>query len=164
MQVHGNVSDARKQRRFRQQFFVSAACQPCRPKPRPAKVPPLGFAIAQLHGIYILAQSAEGLIVVDMHAAHERITYERLKANFDAHSLASQPLLVPLSLAVSSREADLAETETAFFQRLGFELARMGPETLLVRAVPYVIRTSQSRSTGARCVIRFSGARQYAPH
>lgn len=116
------------------------------PEATPGEAPPLGFAIAQLHGIYILAQSAEGLIVVDMHAAHERITYERLKANFDAHSLASQPLLVPLSLAVSSREADLAETETAFFQRLGFELARMGPETLLVRAVPTLLGQAKAEA------------------
>ncbi len=103
------------------------------------EVPPLGFAMAQLHGIYILAQNAEGMIVVDMHAAHERITYERLKSSIDNGALASQPLLVPLSLAISTREADLAENEQAFFNRLGFELERMGPETLLVRAVPVIL-------------------------
>jgi DNA mismatch repair protein MutL len=112
----------------------------------PGEAPPLGFAIAQLHGIYILAQSAEGLVVVDMHAAHERITYERLKCSVDAGQLVAQPLLVPLSLAVSSREADLAESEQAFFLRLGFELERMGPETLLVRAVPALLGQARAEA------------------
>ncbi|MGB4344077.1 MAG: DNA mismatch repair protein MutL, partial [Moraxellaceae bacterium] len=112
----------------------------------PGEAPPLGFAIAQLHGIYILAQSAEGLIIVDMHAAHERITYERLKQNFNENTLASQPLLVPLSLAVSTREADLAENDTGFFHRLGFELERMGPETLLVRAVPTLLGQARAEA------------------
>lgn len=112
----------------------------------PGEAPPLGFAVAQLHGIYILAQSAEGLVVVDMHAAHERITYERLKGSFDAGALVSQPLLVPLSLAVSTREADLAENEQEFFRRLGFELERMGPETLLVRAVPVILGQARAEA------------------
>jgi DNA mismatch repair protein MutL len=112
----------------------------------PGEAPPLGFAIAQLHGIYILAQNAEGLVVVDMHAAHERITYERLKCSVDAGDLVSQPLLVPLSLAVSSREADLAETEQGFFRRLGFEIERMGPETLLVRAVPVLLGQARAEA------------------
>lgn len=112
----------------------------------PGEVPPLGFAVAQLHGIYILAQSAEGLIIVDMHAAHERITYERLKKNLSENTLASQPLLVPLSLAVSTREADLAENDSAFFLRLGFELERMGPETLLVRAVPTLLGQARAEA------------------
>lgn len=110
------------------------------------EVPPLGFALGQLHGIYILAQNADGLIVVDMHAAHERITYERLKAHFEADTLASQPLLVPLSLAVSSREADLAEQDAGLFRRLGFELERMGPETLLVRAVPTLLGQARAEA------------------
>ncbi|MFP5429601.1 MAG: DNA mismatch repair endonuclease MutL [Gammaproteobacteria bacterium] len=116
------------------------------PESTPGEAPPLGFAIAQLHGIYILAQSAEGLIVVDMHAAHERITYERLKQHFDANTIASQPLLVPLSLAVSSREADLAEADAGFFRQLGFELQRMGPETLLVRAVPALLGQAKAEA------------------
>jgi DNA mismatch repair protein MutL len=125
----------------------SASSTPAAFTTTPAEgVPPLGFAIAQLHGIYILAQNADGLIVVDMHAAHERITYERLKQSFDAGALVSQPLLVPLSLAVSEREADLAENETAFFQRLGFTLERMGPETLLLRATPVILGQARAEA------------------
>lgn len=112
----------------------------------PGEAPPLGFALAQLHGIYILAQNAEGLIVVDMHAAHERISYERLKHSFDAGALLAQPLLVPLSLAVSTREADIAESEHDFFRRLGFELERMGPESVLLRAVPGLLGQARAEA------------------
>lgn len=103
-------------------------------------IPPLGFALAQLHGIYILAENRDGLVLVDMHAAHERITYERLKASWEEEKIRSQPLLVPHSLAVSSREADFAEEHSELFARLGFELERMGPETLLIRQVPILLR------------------------
>ena len=72
-------------------------------------MPPLGFALAQLAGIYVLAQNASGLIIVDMHAAHERITYEKLKTALATQRLQSRPLLVPISFEVSAREADLAE-------------------------------------------------------
>jgi len=103
------------------------------------QVPPLGFAIAQLHGIYILAESAEGLIVVDMHAAHERIGYERLKSAHDSTGLVAQPLLVPLGLAVGEREAETAEREVAALAGLGFDITRTGPGTLLVRSVPALL-------------------------
>jgi DNA mismatch repair protein MutL len=102
--------------------------------------PPLGYAIAQLHGIYILAQSRQGLIVVDMHAAHERITYERMKHALEAQDLKSQPLLVPISLAVSQKEAALAETHGAELLQLGLGVERIGPETLAVRQVPALLR------------------------
>ena len=102
--------------------------------------PPLGYAIAQLHGIYILAQSHQGLIVVDMHAAHERITYERMKRALDAQDLKSQPLLVPVSLAVSQKEAALAETHGEELSQLGLRVDRIGPETLAVRQVPALLR------------------------
>ncbi|MGH1460593.1 MAG: DNA mismatch repair endonuclease MutL [Neptuniibacter sp.] len=98
--------------------------------------PPLGYAVAQLHGIYILAENQHGLVVVDMHAAHERIVYERMKQSYEQDVVRSQPLLVPLSLAVSEREATCAEEQSETFKRLGFELARMGEETLVVRQVP----------------------------
>jgi DNA mismatch repair protein MutL len=107
--------------------------------PAQPDVPPLGFALAQLHGIYILAENAGGLILVDMHAAHERITYERMKNQWQAQRLLAQPLLVPLSLAVSAREADLAEELAGPLQRLGFRIDRAGPESLLVREVPALL-------------------------
>jgi DNA mismatch repair protein MutL len=102
--------------------------------------PPLGYAIAQLHGIYILAQGRAGLIVVDMHAAHERITYERMKRALAEQDLKSQPLLVPLSLAVSQKEAALTESHGEELQKLGLQIERIGPETLAVRQVPALLR------------------------
>ena len=103
------------------------------------QVPPLGFALAQLHGIYILSECAEGLIVVDMHAAHERIGYERLKAAHDSIGLHAQPLLVPLTLMVGERDADTAEREAATLADLGFEVTRAGPGALMVRSVPALL-------------------------
>ena len=105
-------------------------------------IPPLGFAVAQLHGIYILAENAEGLVVVDMHAAHERITYEYLKKSMADDSIRSQPLLVPSSLAVSQKEGDCAEEFAETFQQLGFELNRLAPEKLAIRAVPSLLKDS----------------------
>lgn len=107
------------------------------------QVPPLGYAIAQLKGIYILAENAQGLVIVDMHAAHERITYERMKAAFAQGSLQAQPLLVPESIAVSQKEADSAEHFADVFKNLGFELQRAGPETLLVRQIPVVLNRAK---------------------
>ena len=104
-----------------------------------AGIPPLGYAIAQLHGIYILAESREGLVVVDMHAAHERIGYERLKAAHDSEGLRSQPLLVPATIAVSAREAEVAEREAATLAELGFEVTRAGPQSVALRAVPALL-------------------------
>ena len=101
--------------------------------------PPLGYAIAQLHGIYILAENEHGLVVVDMHAAHERIVYERMKLAFEEDVVRSQPLLVPVSIAISEREADCADEHESTFRRLGFELARMGQETLVIRQVPVAL-------------------------
>ncbi|MCB1668119.1 MAG: DNA mismatch repair endonuclease MutL [Porticoccaceae bacterium] len=106
------------------------------------EIPPLGFAIAQLKGVYILAENAEGLVLVDMHAAHERITYERMKQAFEAQGITSQPLLVPETIAVSQREADGAEEHSEQFESLGFVLQRAGPESLLVRQVPAMLRES----------------------
>ena len=107
--------------------------------PEGGEIPPLGFAIAQLHGIHILAENAEGLVVVDMHAAHERINYEKLKAAFDGEGLRLQPLLVPLPVAVSMREAELVEREGEALQRLGFDVARSGGQSLLLRAIPALL-------------------------
>lgn len=109
-------------------------------------MPPLGYAIAQLHGIYILAQNASGLVVVDMHAAHERITYEYLKQSMAADALRSQPLLVPASLNVSRKEADYAEQHADTFRTLGFELDRLGQEKLTIRAVPSLLKESDTEA------------------
>ena len=106
-------------------------------------IPPMGFAIAQLKGIYILAENAQGLIIVDMHAAHERITYERMKTAFDDQGLVSQPLLVPESLAVSQREADMAEQSGEVFAQLGFVVERAANESIIVREIPAILRGSE---------------------
>lgn len=111
-----------------------------------AEMPPLGFAVAQLHGIYILAETAEGLVVVDMHAAHERINYERLKAAFDGEGLRLQPLLVPQTLAVSQREAELVEQEGQTLRQLGFELDRSGELSVLLRAVPALLANGNAEA------------------
>ncbi|ANF57406.1 DNA mismatch repair endonuclease MutL [Halotalea alkalilenta] len=109
------------------------------------EVPPLGYAVAQLHGVYILAQSARGMVVVDMHAAHERITYERLKRQFEAGRVEAQPLLVPVSIALSEAEVELALAEAEGFARLGVELDAAGPETLLVRQIPTLLIKRQGQ-------------------
>jgi DNA mismatch repair protein MutL len=102
-------------------------------------IPPLGFAIAQLHGIYILAQNALGLVIVDMHAAHERITYEHMKTASSNEGIKVQPLLVPISIAVSEKEADLAEEHNSYLQSLGMEIERLGPESISLRQVPTIL-------------------------
>ncbi|MEO1575699.1 MAG: DNA mismatch repair protein MutL, partial [Pseudomonadota bacterium] len=100
---------------------------------------PLGTAIAQLHQIYVLAQNARGLILVDMHAAHERITYESLKVQYGDGALARQPLLIPHQLRVAPAEADVVENQREALQNLGFELDRNGPDGVAVRAVPALL-------------------------
>lgn len=99
--------------------------------------PPLGFALGQLQGIYILAENAKGLVLVDMHAAHERILYEKLKTAFTQQALATQVLLVPLAIPLSEREADCIEEST--FKTLGFQVERLGKETVVVREVPLLL-------------------------
>lgn len=112
----------------------------------PGDVPPLGFALAQLAGVYILAENNDGLIVVDMHAAHERITYERLKNSFDDQSLVRQPLLVPVTVAVSEAEADIVENSTARLGEIGLVIDRSGPTSLVVREVPALLKDSDTES------------------
>ena len=97
---------------------------------------PLGRALAQLQGVYILAENDQGLIVVDMHAAHERIVYERLKNQLDQASLGSQPLLIPVSFAATPEEILTAETHASALHELGLEVSSLSPRTLAVRAVP----------------------------
>lgn len=100
---------------------------------------PLGHAIAHLHNIYILSETPSGIILVDAHAAHERVTYERLKLQHQNGTIPRQPLLLPLKIKVSTAEADLVEQEQEFFTELGFELNRSGPETIVLRSIPILL-------------------------
>ncbi|RYY55820.1 MAG: DNA mismatch repair protein MutL, partial [Comamonadaceae bacterium] len=93
-------------------------------------------AVAQLQGIYILAENAQGLVIVDMHAAHERIVYERLKRQLDTSAIASQPLLIPATFAATPQEVATAESSADALQVLGLEITPFSPKTLAVRAVP----------------------------
>ena len=100
---------------------------------------PLGFALAQLHGIYILAENTQGLVIVDMHAAHERIGYEKLKCQFDKHELATQPLLVPVHLALSPEELALVELNSKYFNKIGFEVEVITDSSVVIRTVPEML-------------------------
>ncbi|WP_066017108.1 DNA mismatch repair endonuclease MutL [Endozoicomonas atrinae] len=127
-----------------QESAVTFSAQvPVQPLPEnDSLTPPLGYAIAQLKGIYILSENDQGMILVDMHAAHERITYERMKQSYQEQGIRAQPLLVPKSVSVSEREADCAEENSEYFSRLGLTLERMGPETLLVRQIPVMLQNA----------------------
>jgi DNA mismatch repair protein MutL len=107
-----------------------------------AETPPLGFAFAQLHGIYILSQAPDGLILVDMHAAHERTTYERMKAALGNGALASQPLLTPIAISVSQAEADELEEHAAMLTQAGLDVERSGPTGVQIRAIPAFLKAS----------------------
>ena len=112
----------------------------------PAEIPPLGFAVAQLHGIYILAENQHGLVLVDMHAAHERITYERLKQARDGSGITRQPLLVPLTLAVSSREAAIAEEQSGELASLGLLIEATGEESVVCRELPAALKDADAEA------------------
>jgi DNA mismatch repair protein MutL len=102
-------------------------------------IPPLGYAIAHLHSIFILTETEKGIILVDAHAAHERVNYERLKKQYHQGTVPSQPLLLPLKIQVTGTEADLVEQEHDFFTSLGFELNRTGPEAIVLRSTPALL-------------------------
>ncbi|WEN14326.1 DNA mismatch repair endonuclease MutL [Rhodanobacter sp. AS-Z3] len=118
--------------------FTPTAAAPL-PESVEGDAPPLGFAIAQLKSIFVLAENAHGLVLVDMHAAHERITYEKLKSGRVSSNLRSQMLLVPLSLAVSAKEAAAAEEHAEALAEWGLELSRSGPSTIVVRRIPALL-------------------------
>ncbi len=126
-------------------------------------VPPLGFAVAQLHGIYILSQNENGMVIVDMHAAHERITYERLKTAYDEQGISSQPLLVPETIHVSQEQADIAEQFSEDLSKLGFNLQRLGPESLVIRQMPILLRNANSEALVVKLLedFRLSGSSRH---
>jgi len=107
---------------------------------------PLGYALAQLSGIYILAQNAHGLVVVDMHAAHERIVYEKFKAALDAERIATQPLLIPVTFHAEPLDVTTAEANREALDRLGFDIAPLSPTTLAVRAMPVMLRQAEAET------------------
>lgn len=109
-------------------------------------IPPMGYAVAQVAGVYILAENRDGLIVVDMHAAHERVVYEKLKRAFDNNSLVRQPLLVPVSVSVAENEADRIEAMTDSLETIGLVVDRAGPTTLLVRELPGLLKGADVES------------------
>lgn len=123
---------------------------------------PLGFALAQLHGIYVLAQNKKGLVLVDMHAAHERILYEQLKNALDENAMQVQPLLIPITFYADPLEVGTAEESQAILQSLGFDISALSPTTLAVRAVPALLKNADAQ-TLARDVLRdireFGGSR-----
>jgi DNA mismatch repair protein MutL len=124
-----------------QEMFARDA-NPVMPESDDVTLPPLGYAVAQIHGIYILAENASGLILVDMHAAHERITYEHMKTASDSEGIKSQPLLVPISISVSEREASLVEDHRQELGVLGIELEQASEESIIVRAIPTLLAKS----------------------
>lgn len=130
--------------------------------PTEAQEYPLGFAIAQLHGVYVLAQNRQGMVVVDMHAAHERIMYERLKNALDTRAISMQPLLIPVSFHADRLEIATVEEQGAVLRDLGFEMAVLSPTTLAVRAIPAMLADSDAVAL-ARAVIadirEFGGSR-----
>ena len=113
---------------------------------RPQDVPPLGYALAQVAGVYVLAENADGLVIVDMHAAHERILYEKLKHGFDDKAVVRQPLLVPASVSVAENEADLVEQNASLFEELGLVIDRSGPTSLVIREVPALLRNADAEA------------------
>lgn len=142
--AQGGGFSTNHQQLYGTEFSGSAAADALARPAEDGEIPPLGFAIAQLKGIYILAENAEGLIVVDMHAAHERITYERMKTARDDSGIQAQPLLVPVSLSLSEKEADCAEQASELFLNLGFELQRVAAESMIIRQIPVFLASADA--------------------
>ncbi|MDP6436980.1 MAG: DNA mismatch repair endonuclease MutL [Gammaproteobacteria bacterium] len=137
--AHGSVAE--------QAAAYRALAEAAHPPEQEGEGPPLGYAIAQLQGVYILARNAAGLVIVDAHAAHERVTYERLKCSLaagDSGGLQRQPLLIPLQLAVSEPEAELADQRREQLERYGFAVDRSGPDSLTIREIPVLLKDADA--------------------
>ncbi|MBV2235761.1 MAG: DNA mismatch repair endonuclease MutL [Sterolibacterium sp.] len=139
------IAESRRQHENYLNFAAAAASglDATPPGPNENTTSPLGYALAQLHGIYILAQNASGLILVDMHAAHERILYEKLKQTLDTRTPATQALLIPVVLSASLSEMATAQTHADTLTQLGFELSIAGPQQLTLRSVPVLLARAQ---------------------
>ena len=145
------------------QSFIAAASRPAPlAADAPQGAPPLGYALAQLHGVYILAQNQAGLVLVDMHAAHERIVYERLKRSFDAGAVQRQRLLVPSVFRAEALEVAVAEENGAALEQLGLEISAAGPNELAVRAAPVALSAGDvaALARGVLAELREYGAAQ----
>lgn len=143
-------------------LFASNTNQVNTPTTLPDDEYPLGFALAQLHGVYVLAQNTKGLVLVDMHAAHERILYEQLKNALDENAMPVQPLLIPITFYADAIEVGTAEENVEVLKSLGFDIAAISPTTLAVRSVPALLKNADAQ-TLARDVLRevreFGGSR-----
>ncbi len=146
-----NTSSPGENRQF-QALYSSAVAEPqisyqssldAQPDTQTEKsdIPLLGYAVAQLHGIYILSQNQDGLVLIDMHAAHERVVYEQLKNSQASDNLARQQLLVPLQIAVTESEASLVDTQHNLFDSFGFDINRLGDTSIVVRTIPNILST-----------------------
>ena len=128
---------------------------------------PLGYAVAQLHGIYILAQNRQGLVLVDMHAAHERILYEKLKSALEAQGMSMQKLLIPVTFNADRLEVATVEEQAGVLHQLGFDMAPLSPTALVVRAVPSMLVSADAADL-ARALLRevreFGGSRVLTEH
>ncbi|GGI21419.1 DNA mismatch repair endonuclease MutL [Oxalicibacterium faecigallinarum] len=141
--------------------LASAAAAPPQSMPEDEEYP-LGFAIAQLHGIFVLAQNRKGLALIDMHAAHERILYEQLKNALDSDAMQVQPLLIPVTFYADEVDVGTASENQEILRSLGFDITALSPTTLAVRAVPVLLKNADAQSL-ARDVLRdvreFGGSR-----
>jgi DNA mismatch repair protein MutL len=122
-----------------QPYATHLPIQPNLTPSQASTAPPLGYALAQVHGVYILSQATDGLILVDMHAAHERTTYERMKAQLSGGRVPSQPLLVPIPMTLSAADAELAEEHAPLFEQAGLRIERFGPASIRIMEVPVLL-------------------------